>query len=49
MLVALAKMSFEPAHLASRDLTSLTESERKVLDDWETKLASKYPVVGELI
>ena len=47
----LAKMSFEPADLASSDLSDLTPEQLKVLDDWEKKFlhAKKYPVVGRLI
>jgi membrane-associated progesterone receptor component len=45
---ALAKMSFDKSDLASRDLSDLTESQVKVLDDWEKKYieSKKYPVVG---
>jgi membrane-associated progesterone receptor component len=45
---ALAKMSFDAEDLSSRDLSDLTESQVKVLDDWERKYLErkKYPVVG---
>lgn len=45
---ALAMMSFDAEHVNSRDLSDLTESQLKVLDDWETKYLEdkKYPVVG---
>jgi membrane-associated progesterone receptor component len=48
---ALGKMSFEPADLASSDLSDLTETQLKTLDDWEKKFveAKKYPVVGTLV
>jgi len=45
---ALAKMSFEPEALESRDLSDLTETQQKTLGDWEKKLVKKYPVVGSL-
>lgn len=47
---ALAKMSFSPEDLASRDLSDLSESEKKVLGDWEKKfiVTRKYPVVGSI-
>lgn len=45
---ALAKMSFDEGDVTSRDLSDLTESQVKTLDDWEKKYleAKKYPVVG---
>jgi predicted heme/steroid binding protein len=48
---ALGKMSFEPADVASCDLSDLTPEQLKVLDDWETKFlhGKKYPVVGRLV
>jgi membrane-associated progesterone receptor component len=47
---ALAKMSFEESDLRSSDLSDLTDAQRKVLGDWETKFVEvrKYPVVGKL-
>ena len=47
----LAKMSFDPADLASSDLSDLTAEQLKVLDDWEKKFleSKKYPIVGRLV
>jgi len=47
---ALAKMSFEPSDIDSRDLSDLTPEQMKVLDDWADKFENKklYPVVGTL-
>jgi hypothetical protein len=48
---ALARMSFEPADLASSDLSDLTPEQQKTLADWEKKFldAKKYPIVGKLV
>jgi membrane-associated progesterone receptor component len=48
---ALARMSFEPADLASSDLSDLTPEQQKTLADWERKFleVKKYPVVGRLV
>jgi membrane-associated progesterone receptor component len=48
---ALAKMSFKPEDLINTDLASLTDAEKKVLQDWYNKFAKtkKYPIVGKLI
>jgi membrane-associated progesterone receptor component len=48
---ALARMSFEPADLASSDLSDLTAEQQKTLADWEKKFleAKKYPIVGKLV
>ena len=45
---ALAKMSFDEGDVTSRDLSDLTETQVKTLDDWEQKYleGKKYPVVG---
>lgn len=47
---ALGKMSFEPADLASRDVSDLTAVQQTTLKDWETKFIDvrRYPVVGRL-
>lgn len=47
---ALAKMSFEPSDIASRDLSDLTPAQLKVLDDWLERFETRklYPVVGTL-
>lgn len=47
---ALAKMSFKPEDVNSRDLSDLTQEQLKVLDDWAVKFETKrkYPVVGTL-
>lgn len=47
---ALAKMSFAPEDLNSRDLSDLTAEQKKVLDDWADKFENKrkYPIVGTL-
>lgn len=42
------QMSFKPEDVATNDISDLTEKELKILDDWETKLAKKYPTVGTL-
>jgi membrane-associated progesterone receptor component len=48
---ALAKMSFEKVNLENSSLIDLTDSELKILDDWEKKFVTqrKYPIVGTLI
>merc|ERR1712023_253147 len=46
---ALGKMSFLPEDVDSLDLSDLTETQVKTLNDWDTKFAEKYPVVGELV
>eukprot|EP00602_Paraphysomonas_sp_CaronLab_P005371 CAMPEP_0185020740 /NCGR_PEP_ID=MMETSP1103-20130426/3385_1 /TAXON_ID=36769 /ORGANISM="Paraphysomonas bandaiensis, Strain Caron Lab Isolate" /LENGTH=357 /DNA_ID=CAMNT_0027551827 /DNA_START=13 /DNA_END=1086 /DNA_ORIENTATION=- len=48
---ALAKMSFNPEDIETRDLSDLTAEQLKVLDDWDDKFANKkkYPVVGRLV
>lgn len=48
---ALAKMSFDPEALESRDLSDLTPQQLQTLQDWEKKFVEvkKYPVVGTLI
>lgn len=48
---ALAKMSFKPEDLSSRDLTDLTPEQAKTLADWEKKfiVSRKYPVVGNIL
>ena len=48
---ALAKMSFKPEDLQNSDLSDLSDSERKVLQDWHAKFAQsrKYPIVGRLV
>ena len=45
---ALAKMSFDPKDLASRELGDLSDLEKKALADWEARLSKKYPVVGTI-
>lgn len=47
---ALAKLSFKPEDLSSRDLADLSDTERKTLQDWHTKYANarKYPIVGKI-
>jgi hypothetical protein len=47
---ALAKMSFKPEDLESRDLSDLTSVQQKTLADWEKKfiVQRKYPVVGNI-
>jgi membrane-associated progesterone receptor component len=47
---ALAKMSFEPSDVGSRDCSDLTPEQVKVLEDWADKFEHKkmYPVVGTL-
>jgi predicted heme/steroid binding protein len=46
---ALAKMSFEPEDLASRDLSDLNEEQLEALINWETLFRNKYPQVGTII
>lgn len=48
---ALARMSFKPQDLTSRDLSDLTPEQLKTLDDWEKKfiVSRKYPVVGKIV
>lgn len=48
---ALAKMSFKPEDLESRDLSDLTPVQQKTLADWEKKfiVQRKYPVVGNML
>jgi membrane-associated progesterone receptor component len=48
---ALAKMSFKPEDLESRDLSDLTPVQQKTLADWEKKfiIQRKYPVVGNIL
>ena len=48
---ALAKMSFKPEDVSSRDLSDLTDEQKKVLADWEKRFieVKKYPIVGQLI
>lgn len=46
---ALAKMKFDQELWNDSDLSELSEDERKVLEDWDKKLCSKYPLVGTLI
>ena len=47
---ALAKMSFDAEHVDSRDLSGLSDDERKVMVDWETRFENRncYPIVGDL-
>lgn len=47
---ALAKMSFKDEDTGSRDLSDLTEEQRKVLYDWEKRFVAvkKYPIVALL-
>jgi membrane-associated progesterone receptor component len=47
---ALAKMSFEPEDVGSRDCSDLTPAQVKVLEDWAFKFEhkKKYPVVALL-
>merc|ERR1719313_2636240 len=46
----LAKMSFKPEDINSRDVSDLTEEEQKVLADWESRFVNskKYPIVARL-
>ena len=46
---ALAKMSMSEEDLSSSDLSDLTSTQIKSLQNWYDKLTSKYPIVGELI
>lgn len=46
---ALAKMSFNKEDLENYDISDLTSEQLKVLSDWEKRLSSKYPIVGEII
>ena len=46
---ALGKMSFQPEDIDSLELSDLTATQIKTLDDWDKKFAEKYPVVGELV
>ena len=46
---ALAKMKFDEELWNDTDLSELSEEERKVLDEWDKKLCSKYPQVGVLV
>lgn len=48
---ALAKMSFKPEDVNSRNIEDLSEAERKVLQDWEKKYieVKKYPIIGEIV
>uniref|UniRef100_A0A7S2SWI1 Cytochrome b5 heme-binding domain-containing protein n=2 Tax=Rhizochromulina marina TaxID=1034831 RepID=A0A7S2SWI1_9STRA len=45
---ALAKVSLDEKDVASRDISDLTASQIKVLDDWADKFKNKklYPIVG---
>ncbi|KAJ7298933.1 hypothetical protein O6H91_02G148500 [Diphasiastrum complanatum] len=45
---ALGKMSTKAEDVSS-SLDGLTEKELEVLDDWQSKFAAKYPVVGTVI
>ena len=42
-------MSFQPEDIDSLELSDLTATQIKTLDDWDKKFAEKYPVVGELV
>lgn len=41
-------MSFDPEHLDKPDVTKMNEQDLTVLQDWEDKMAKKYPVVGTI-
>lgn len=45
---ALGKMSLEESD-CNGDISDLTEKELRVLEQWEGKLAAKYPVVGKVV
>jgi membrane-associated progesterone receptor component len=45
---ALAKMSFDPSDISSHDTSDLTDKQREALQQWETRLTKKYPIVGNL-
>ena len=48
---SLALMSLKEEDSLSTDLSDLTETNRKTLDDWERKFkdVKKYPIVGKII
>ena len=44
---ALGKMSMDPEDCTDK-VDDLTQEQLKTLEDWETKLKAKYPVVGKV-
>ncbi|MBT6492560.1 MAG: cytochrome P450, partial [Deltaproteobacteria bacterium] len=46
---ALATMSLEEEDLDNPDITSLTPSQMDMLKQWHDRLASKYPLIGNLV
>lgn len=48
---ALAKMSFKPEDVNSREVSDLSDQEQKIMEDWAQKFEHKklYPVVGDLV
>eukprot|EP00793_Prasinoderma_coloniale_P005139 PRCOL_00000900-RA len=48
--VALAKMAFNEEYLAADwENYKMSQSESDILDDWEKKFATKYPLVGKIL
>ena len=46
---SLSKMKFDEIYWNDTDMTDLSAEEIKILNDWDKKLCSKYPIVGTLI
>lgn len=47
--VSLGMMELEPSVFEKTKVESLTPEQKKTLDSWHSKFASKYKVVGKLI
>jgi membrane-associated progesterone receptor component len=45
---ALGKMSLEEKDCTG-EISDLTDKERQILEQWESKFASKYPVIGRVV
>lgn len=48
LLLRRAQMSFAPEHLENPDMSTLSEQDLQVLQDWADKMEKKYPVVGTI-